>query len=212
MWRIFSALLDALVPEHDDVLRARSLSEKDIASLVHPRAAGASWISALLPYRDARVRALIRAIKYRGETALLEPIGVILGDYILEVIAEKRLLSGWERPLLIPISSSPERLRKRDYTQAERIARATLTRLSGEATFAPGVLLREERKSQVSVERRRRLENMRGAFSVPHPETVSGRFVILIDDVVESGATLEDARRALLSAGAKEVIAVALAQ
>ncbi len=211
MWRIVSAVLDVLIPPHDDVSVARSLSEKDIAELVHPRSAGSAWISALLSYREPRVRALIRAIKYHGESAILEPIGAILGDYILEVIAEKKLLSGWERPLLIPIPSSAKRLRKRDYNQAERIARAALAHLSGEVTFAPEALLREERKSQVSVPRQKRLENMRGAFSVPDPKAVSGAFVILIDDVVESGATLEDAKRALLAAGAKDVLAIAIA-
>ena len=208
---LFSYLLDAILPPHEDVRRARLLSPEKLAALVSPRAAALPWITALLPYREAHVRALIRAIKYHGETRALTGVGEYLGEYLIESIAEKRLLDGWGVPLLIAIPSSARKLRARGYNQAERILEAALPALGGAGLAAPRVLAREERQSQVEVLRAERAANIHGAFFVPDSRAVRGKEIILIDDVTESGATLADARRALLSAGARDVIAVALA-
>lgn len=211
MRRLFSFLVDALLPPHEDVRLARSLTEAELAELLSPRTAGAEWIFSLFPYHDKRVRGLIRAIKYYGETEALQAPAQALGEYVLEMLSEKKLLSGWENPMIIPMPASRERLRERGYNQAQRIAEAALPVLENAAEYKPRTLARENRESQVRVERSKRKENIEDAFFVPDPIIVSGRFVILIDDVVESGSTFADARRALFRAGAKEVIAIALA-
>jgi len=203
-----SSVLDALLPPAPDVVLARALNEEALGRLLSPRSAGPA--TTLFPYRDERVRALIRAIKYRGDTRTLPRVGVFLGEYVLAMLAEKRMLAGWKNPLIVPVPSSPERLKARGYNQAERIAEAMLPHIP-EARFAPHILSREERASQVSVAPGERRKNVRGAFFVPDAGPVRGRFIFLIDDVVESGATVEDAMRALRAAGAKDIAAVALA-
>ena len=208
---MFSALIDALLPPHEDVRLARTVTEKEYAQMLAPREAGVAWIVALFPYRDKRIRALVRAVKYYGETRALEMPARYLGEYILEVIAEKKLLGGWEEPIIVPMPSSRERMRERGYNQVERLAKILLPILGSSAEYAPHVLSRENRESQVHVGRPKRAENIRGAFFVPDQRAVSGKFVVLIDDVVESGSTFADARRALRKAGAKGVIGVALA-
>jgi predicted amidophosphoribosyltransferase len=203
-----SSLFDALLPPPADVRAARALSEAELFALSAPRTCGEAI--ALFPYRDPRIRALIRAVKYHGETRALAAVGRIAGEYLVEVIAEKEAVAGWERPLIVPVPPSPRRLRERGYGQAERIARATLPYLGG-ARLAPDLLAREERASQVSVPRVRRTENIAEAFFVREEANVSGACIVLMDDVIESGATMADATRALLEAGAKDVAALALA-
>ena len=56
-----------------------------------------------------------------------------------------------------------------------------------------------------------RLQNLSGCFSIPHPEKVRGKNIILIDDVTTTGSTLAEARSVLLSAGARSVHAIAIA-
>jgi predicted amidophosphoribosyltransferase len=209
--QLFSRFLDAVLPPHEDVRRARAVSPRELNGLLCPHAASAAWICALFPYRDPRIRALVRAVKYHGETRALAPAASIMGEYILETLSEKRLLSGWEIPLLVPMPAAPRRLRQRGYNQAERIARAALPAIGSAAEFSPRALAREDRESQVSMERSRRSENIRNAFYVPDVSLVSGKSVVLVDDVVESGSTFSDARRALRRAGAQGVIGIALA-
>lgn len=207
---IFEAVVDAVLPPHPDVRRARSLSIDGLATLYDPSVAGVPWATALFPYRNPNVRALIRAVKYRGEMRALIPVAEMLGIWIDETVAEKRLLAGWKMPLLVPIPSSSARLRARGYSQAERIARVALESI-GSIDYVPCALSREDRPSQVEIERSKRSENIRNAFRVTDASLIKGRFVILIDDVIETGSTVSDARRALRAAGAKDVIAVALA-
>lgn len=209
---IFRRILDALIPISSESAIARSLSEETLAELLHPMIhRDKQWIVALFPYRNPKVRALIRAIKYRGEKAPLPALGRILADEIIQILADKKTLGGWRNPLLVPIPSSSARLKSRGYNQVERITLATLPHLEGQATYAPDVLGREDRASQVEVLKSEREKNIAGAFSVIRPEKVSGMHVILIDDVAETGTTLSDAKRALIGAGASEVIAITLA-
>ncbi|TAK58753.1 ComF family protein [Patescibacteria group bacterium] len=209
---ILRRILDALIPISSESAIARSLSEETLAELLHPMIhRDKQWIVALFPYRNPKVRALIRAIKYRGEKAPLPALGRILADEIIQILADKKTLGGWRNPLLVPIPSSSARLKSRGYNQVERIVLATLPHLEAEVTYAPDVLGREDRASQVEVLKSEREKNIAGAFSVIRPEKVSGMHVILIDDVAETGTTLSDAKRALIGAGASEVIAITLA-
>ncbi len=210
--RALQALLDALIPLSGEAAIARALSEETLSDLMHPIVhRDLPWITALFPYRNHKVRALIRAIKYRGEKAPLPALGHILGDEITDFLSAKRVLDGWQKPLLIPVPSSPERLRARGYNQAERIAIAIIPSVSDAIEYAPDILARADRPSQVSVSKAGRAENVRGSFFMLRPDKVAGRNVILIDDVAETGMTLWDARRALHEGGAGEVAAFTVA-
>lgn len=208
--RWFTALFDLILPRHARAKRARAVSSEEIAKRVAPTTLRrAPWIHTLLPYRDPLVREIIQAIKYYGEKELVQKIAPFAADYLLDVIGEKRAFSGWSDARIVEVPSSPKRLRERGYNQAALLAQAIAEELR--VPYAPGVLQREERVSQVHVPKARRSENVHGAFSTRMPESIRGRHVILIDDVTESGATLAEARRALLEAGAKDVIALAIA-
>lgn len=211
MRALLSTILDALLPKNVDAKRASAITETDLQKSFHPRLAREAWIISFFPYSNPTVRALIRGVKFYGITAPLPAVGSIVGEYLLEHISEKRSFAGWNTPLLVPIPSSKKRMRERGYNQAERFAFALLPTLMESVEFAPEVLMREERESQTRISRKEREHNVAGAFSVSDATKVFGRHVILIDDVVESAGTMNDARRALLSAGAADVFGVAIA-
>ncbi|MCL9971912.1 MAG: hypothetical protein NBV63_00690 [Candidatus Pacebacteria bacterium] len=213
MWRALTlcvvAVFDTLLPRHPRATRARILSDEDIADLATPTVLpGHPWIHALLPYHDERVRSLVQAVKYYGERSVGDKVAPFAADYLTELVAEARALSGWENVVLAPIPSSAARLRERGYNQAALFARAIADRMP-DVTYDDTLLTREDRTSQVHIARSQRKANMQGAFRAH--SRARGRFVILIDDVTESGATLSDARRALLSSGALDVLAIAIA-
>lgn len=209
MRTFFTALLNAFLPPHPRAEQAHAVTNVDWARLVAPQQlATLSWVYTLLPYYDERVRALIQAVKYYGETSLASRIAPHAAEYLMEVLAEQQNLSGWERPLVAPIPSSTKRLRERGYNQAAVFARAISKEMSG-IEYDEALLSREDRPSQVHTPRAFRAKNSAGAFAAS--PRAAGRFVVLIDDVVESGSTLTDARRALLEAGARDVIALTIA-
>jgi ComF family protein len=114
--------------------------------------------------------------------------------------------------VIVPVPLHPGRLWRRRYNQAAELARA-LARRTG-LKLDTGALIRSRatpsQGAMASAKARRR--NMLGAFKVPERDRVAGRNVLLIDDVMTTGATAEAASRALKRAGAARVQVLALAR
>jgi len=116
-----------------------------------------------------------------------------------------------ECDLVAPVPLHPWRLWRRRYNQAAELARA-LSRRGGKV-YAPDILVRRRatpsQGAMVSAAARRR--NVAGAFEVPESEPVKQKSVLLIDDVMTTGATVREAAKALKKAGAAKVLVLALA-
>ncbi len=114
--------------------------------------------------------------------------------------------------LIVPVPLHPLRLWRRRYNQAAELARA-LARRSGIALDTSALKRGRPTPSQgamPSAKARRR--NVLGAFKVPERGRVAGRNILLVDDVVTTGATADAAARALKRAGAAKVRILALAR
>lgn len=149
-------------------------------------------------------RAALHALKYDGERRLAEPLGVLL--------ARRWARAGVGGDVLIPVPIHPERRRERGFDQAELLATA-----AGRHLRLPvmTVLRRAQRTAaQHSLGRVERARNIRGAFAVQPGSggRVRGRWPILIDDVVTTGATLSGCAAELLAAGALAVSALTVAR
>lgn len=114
-----------------------------------------------------------------------------------------------EEVVLVHVPTATSRVRRRGYDQAWLVARSLARRLG---TPARPWLLRLGQKQQRGASRRGRLQQLDGAFMVQGVAAIRGKHVVLVDDVVTTGATLEAAARTLKAAGAKRVSAVVFAQ
>jgi ComF family protein len=126
-----------------------------------------------------------------------------------EVIAELEPLFGDPGLVVIPVPLYPVKQRQRGFNQSEMIAHVAL-KLSSRKGFRHGlradILVRaRETKSQIGLTRHQRRENLRGAFRVAKPEAVSGREILLVDDVFTTGTTASECARVLRRAGATRV-------
>ena len=167
---------------------------------------GIATVIALGSYEGTLRRAIL-ALKYANRP----DVGLALGL----VLAAKASEAG---ELLVPVPLHRSRLRQRGYNQAEVIARAVRRGCAGlavrrELDFVPGALVRSKVTAmQSSLDQTERERNVTGAF-VPGPDAwrVAGATVVLIDDVVTTGATLSACARVLHEAGARSVTALCLA-
>ncbi len=141
--------------------------------------------------------------KYGRLASLAQPLGLLL-QHTIEVSA-----AGYD--LLVPVPLHPQRLRWRGFNQALLLARVAYPR----APLAPFTLCRlRPTPPQAELTRKQRLQNVRRAFTVPrrYRATVAGKRVLLLDDVMTTGATLHHCSAALRRAGATSVDAVVLAR
>ena len=153
-------------------------------------------------------------LKYQGVKQLAKPLAELIKERIwkkLETAAPDialRSQGGRENWLVVPIPLSKKKLRHRGYNQAELIA----GELSGDVR-ADIMFKKFHTKSQVEVkDKKERLANIVGSFEVRNHETIRGKKIILIDDVLTTGATMREAKKVLKSAGAKKVVGVVVAR
>ena len=111
---------------------------------------------------------------------------------------------------VLPVPLSTERLRERGFNQSALLAR----RLAGPKADSGTLLRLRATEAQSGLPRAQRLRNLRGAFAVEPGRiaAVAGKRVLLVDDVMTTGATLQAATEALRAAGAAHVAAAVLAR
>ena len=153
------------------------------------------------------VRQLVHGLKYRHGFRLAEPLAELLHGCFLAHFAA-------ERPdLVCAVPLHRARRHRRGYNQSELLARLLARRLA--LPFAPGLLRRvRDTPTQTRMDARQRRDNMAGAFRVPEERAPAayGKCVVLVDDVMTTGATFGAAAAALREAGAGRVLCLSVAR
>lgn len=130
-----------------------------------------------------------------------------LAAFIAEAMVDRYLDCGFECDCVVAVPLSAKRKRKRGYNQTELIAEELSSRLK--LPLIDGALVKtKENKPQTKLTRREREENVRGVYEVTSPETFKGRRVLVVDDVMTTGATLGEVSRVLYKAKARSVEAL----
>jgi ComF family protein len=162
---------------------------------------------------QGRMREAIHALKYDR----LRPAARVLGGMLAEAIAQ---LAG-EAPaemLVVPVPLHRSKYAQRGFNQSRSLAAEALKFLrkshpQWRLALAPSTLMRlRATDTQAGLTPRQRRLNVRGAFSVADPAQVRDRHILLIDDILTTGATARAAAQALVKAGAASVWVATLAR
>jgi len=160
---------------------------------------------AMLYFRKAtRVQKLVHQIKYKAKTDLGFKLGTMLGERLLKSSFYHHA------QLIIPVPLHERKERSRGYNQCKCIADGIAFVLQIPVNTS-ALVRRINTNSQTKKTRYNRYENMRSVFQVTKQQEVAGKHIILIDDVITTGATLEACGQVLLDAGVSKLSIVALA-
>ena len=151
---------------------------------------------------EGAIRRAIHQLKYYGD--------VSLGEYLARPINNLLGELNWAVDLIVPVPLTPRRSKERGYNQAALLAYPIA--LSRQLPYRPKSLFKtREALSQVGLTFDQRVQNVRGVFE-GNPELVKGKTVLVVDDVITSGATMNECASALLGVGARRVYGVTLAR
>lgn len=177
-------------------------------------------IKPLFCYRNSLCRQAIWEIKYRASRKIIQNFSLLLYEYILEELYEQKLFNNFKKIILLPIPSSRQSSREKGFNQCTLVARALIKidRERKQKTFEllENFLIKKINTPHQSKTRNRkeRLENLKNTFQVNlhnYTENHSNTLFILIDDVITTGATMNESFRALNEAGIKKILGFCLA-
>jgi ComF family protein len=144
------------------------------------------------------LRVAVHELKYRSRRR----VAGRLSEAMLDDPRVRGVLAGAEA--LVPVPLHPRRQRTRGFNQSELLAEA-LGHQAGIAVAASALVRRKDTRSQTGLSAAARRANVKDAFAVRRRAQVAGRTVVLVDDVLTTGATAAACARALRAAGAREV-------
>jgi len=151
------------------------------------------------------LREIIHRFKYEGQTYLVRPLALMLSE------PGKELLSLYEVDLIMPVPLHRLRLRQRGYNQAALLAGRLGSSVGMSVDYSS---LKRSRwtEPQTGLSRRQRAKNVKGAFELINSDKVCGKCILLLDDVLTTGETVNQCARVLKDGGAREVLVLTVAR
>jgi ComF family protein len=151
------------------------------------------------------VKKLIHEFKYSGKDYLGKPLGKLMQTFIQDYQLPIEYLD-----FLIPVPLHKSRQREREFNQAEILSRE-IARKFDKQVLTDTLIRVKPTKTQTELTFRERCQNVGGSFLVAKPELIKDTNLLLIDDVLTTGATSNEAARCLKESGAKKVLLLTLA-
>jgi ComF family protein len=155
-------------------------------------------------YYSAELAKIIQQLKFEGRRNLAGLLGPLLTATFFE---------SWNREdfdLVVPVPLHPGRRRERGFNQSELLARFLSDHIA--VLHCPALIRARPTLPQVGLTDAARKENVRNAFRCSLPQRVLGKRILLVDDVMTTGATVASAAQALLNGGALRVSVLTVAR
>ena len=142
--------------------------------------------------RGSVAQTLLHQIKYYGNSTLAVQYGRLLGDELLQ----SGRFNGID--CIVPVPLHWWRQMRRGYNQSRLLAQG-ISSAMGLPVVSAGLYRRRYTSTQTHKNRLDRLENMRDVFAVRHPDLLAGKHILLVDDIITTGATTDSCCQALRS-------------
>lgn len=153
--------------------------------------------------KSGNVQNLLHALKYRNRPEIGQRLGLVYGEELSSEYSR-------EFDMIVPVPLHPARKRQRGYNQSEEFAKGLS--VSWKVPVEPAMLTRVTRtQTQTRRGKLNRWENVREVFQISASAAANGKRILLVDDIITTGATIEACGHELLRAGCKELSVACLA-
>ncbi|HLP43962.1 MAG TPA: phosphoribosyltransferase family protein [Candidatus Nanoarchaeia archaeon] len=204
---LYRTIVEFVFPLAPEIREFQEMSPSEILKQLPRSEHNIQDVHSLFAYQDDQVKQLIWEIKYYRN----EKVARVAGELLAQIIM--RNTEGDASYLVMSVPITDRRFRERGFNHTELLTRATLKFLPNNFKFENTTLhkIRHTRKQNSIEDRNERFSNIAGAFSVSNKSKIENQNVVLLDDVVTTGATLGEVKKALLKAGARRVFSFTIA-
>jgi ComF family protein len=179
----------------------RDICSGCLDSLLPPKQSNYPWIVSLGNYHDPIIKKIMWHIKNQPN----HRASLIIAEAFARMIMNRPIdPNSW---ILVPIPITKKRFRERGYNQSLLLAQPLAYLFNLKKSSRILIKIKHTKKQGTSKSRAERMENINGSFSVPYPQLIVNKNIILIDDITTTGSTLIEARELLLASGASRVMA-----
>lgn len=161
-------------------------------------------VISIFRYNDI-LKKVVKSLKYHEQTLIAKKLSKLL------IARSQNEINNSD--IVVPVPLHIKRLRKRKFNQAILLAKSLVK--NQKIIFFPDLLIRTKNtKPQVELRKKERETNLKGAFAlnIKYQSPIKGKNILLVDDVVTTGTTLEECAAILKKHGAKRVIAITIAK
>lgn len=216
--KILDKLADFLLPKEKLVKLLETLGPTGLSERLTPAQGLDDQIRALFSYRQQLCRQAIWEIKFRGNKKLIRDFALLLYEFIIDELDDLKNFHGFQNIVLIPIPSSKSRQKERGFNQCVLLARE-LIKIDSQHhtknfTLLEDLLIKKEETAHQArtKSRQKRIENLKDCFSINEKyQNLENYSFFIIDDVITTGATMNEAVCTLRAGGARHIIGFALA-
>lgn len=164
-------------------VRVASLKDNDLVRIFWGLVPVEKGISFFHYTRRSPYARILFELKYHNRPE----IGAAMGRMMAEELKAMGFFEGID--LVVPVPLSRKKERQRGYNQSDWIARG-ISEATGIPADTKSVVRTKSNPSQTTLDHRQRRENVRGIFAVRHPDCLGNRHILLVDDVITTGATM----------------------
>lgn len=164
----------------------------------------------IFDYKKNHTRKIIKMIKFNKQFSVLDDLEKNIKNEFEKFIKEQKI--SIENLIIIPIPITKESIRRRGYNQSELIAQK-IVKYFPEIRIEKNILLKtRNHKPQNKIRSKiKRFQNIKFSFRLKNFEKIKGNSIIIIDDVLTTGATIKEAMRVLNGQHPKKIVAFTLA-
>ncbi len=154
---------------------------------------------------EGAAREMIHSFKYQHKTHLRRPLALLALEGLTDFIVEQ------SPDLIVPVPLHRSRLRSRGFNQALLLGNILSDRLS--IPMLPNGLAKiRQTEPQIELSAEQRRSNVKGAFTSTRPTDIAGRRILLLDDVMTTGSTVDECSKELKKTGANSILVVTIAR
>lgn len=208
---LFYYFLDLLFPPSKEELYLQNLKDDDLyIKYALTNTDIKNMVFAVFDYSHQDIRKLIHGIKFKNRINYIEKLTPALYDLIIEKVYDLENFENFKNPIITCVPLSNKRKRERGFNQGERIIKSLQEKGLNFETKISLIKKIKNTKAQSSLKNRLdRFKNVKNYFSCT--EDISGRNIILVDDVITTCATVNEVKKVLKKSGARKVVVFALA-